>query len=1050
MGIINKVARSIANILAGDSKSISDYIDLEMNRFGHPTALQCSSGALVSLININGLGRVSSDAEIEKANKALVSVLRKYYMGKTGPVVAWMYSQSTETIEEELRHGLKTTSQTAKKINMDAEEVINDVVEGNKGLCQSEENVIAIWTLPQYSKTLVKGQETIKKSPDDLLASFFKESLGDQVNPLTTNTLTVQQHDSDLKAILQALKEGGVLHTPWECKPAAQWMKYKLNDGGVPRYSAIELHEHDKKTALRFRGGGYRWDLTSGKLSSSPQLMERLSVQLPEDSMIPDDEGIEGIIEGRDRFHACFTVDVYPNTVTRFNKFLKNVRGIDLRMTYIISPVDCSGYEGWNYWLNDFLRANDECKKSYDQYQFGKFMKVEQNAPDCNLQILIVVSAEDRETLITHRKRLDEAMTEWGNAQVKLDHNDPMQTYVSSIPGLNYRSFSRGCWISSWQLARILPNQRPATFWDYGLITFRTEEGQPFYFSPNSNLQSYDLSLFVAPPRQGKSLLMNSKNIASILSEGVSNLGLMLVLDIGPTSRGALQLLRYMLIKYFVKNGSRKSKQEIAEYAKLVKQKIVDHKWDPDGQDWKINPLETRIGFNTPSSSDKEFMISFYVTVCSQPETGLPKEGTSKLIDALITETFNYITDRKTTRIFEPSMDRSLASLIKQQNLNLNQSLFDLRDQLYQLGYFNAAMRAHRLAMPTVNTMIQRLSNSPDLKDSYDSHLIAYVKGMLNSHVEKMPNLTKVSTIDFQQANIISFDMKPVAKGKSNQGKLETFAQYLLAMQLGMRKFTLEESLVDSVSPLYRNYWISQIKSYGHLPKSLALDEWHALSVKAEHEGKEYSKSQAGAEYIDFLIREAPKWGMSINIASHRIADFTETMIAMSTNRFFFSGLEQEEIETIQRKVGLTESEANVLKEGLQSPQAGVGTEIFYQFKATVPYAQSQVFSAKVKYLCSGLLMWALSTDKKDMPHKIRLEREHGDKEWLTAIYETFPQGSMSTTRKEILKEMRERLDSDEKVAEHETDVEEHLYQMVLQKMGANPEIKNMVDSILK
>ena len=55
----------------------------------------------------------------------------------------------------------------------------------------------------------------------------------------------------------------------------------------------------------------------------------------------------------------------------------------------------------------------------------------------------------------------------------------------------------------------------------------------------------------------------------------------------------------------------------------------------------------------------------------------------------------------------------------------------------------------------------------------------------------------------------------------------------------------------------------------------------------------------------------------------------------------------------------------------------------------------------------------------------------------------------MSTTRKEILKEMRERLDSDEKVAEHETDVEEHLYQMVLQKMRANPEIKNMVDSIL-
>ncbi|MFV8385671.1 hypothetical protein ACNO5E_16395, partial [Vibrio parahaemolyticus] len=237
---------------------------------------------------------------------------------------------------------------------------------------------------------------------------------------------------------------------------------------------------------------------------------------------------------------------------------------------------------------------------------------------------------------------------------------------------------------------------------------------------------------------------------------------------------------------------------------------------------------------------------------------------------------------------------------------------------------------------------------------------------------------------------------------------------------------------------------------YGHLPKCLAWDEWHALSVKETHDGKEYSKSQAGAEYVDFLIREAPKWDLSVSLASHRVADFTETMIGMSTNRFFFSGLEEEEIEVIRTKIGLTDSEVQALKDGLQSPKKGVGNEIFYQFKANnVSGSDKGVFSAKVKYLCSGLLMWALSTDKKDMPHKIRLAREHGDKDWLSALYRAFPDGSMAGIRQEILKEMRESLESDEKVEGRASDVEEYLYEKVLKELGADPEIKKIVQEIL-
>ncbi|OCP68399.1 hypothetical protein [Vibrio parahaemolyticus] len=1055
IGKLKSVARSIANIFAGDSKSVSDYIDLEMNRVGHPTALQCSSGALVTLIKINGLGRVSGESEIVNANKAIATLFRKYYTRNKGPVLAWMYAQSTETISKELEHGLEPTKRTAHRVFMDADAITSDIVDANTGLCHSEENIIAIWTLPQYMKGIQKGKEVTKKSPEDDLSAFFRNALGDEVNPLTTNELTVKQHRTDVETLVDSLVDGGILHTKMEYRDAAQWMKYKLNDGGVSRHSAIEFHEPNLNKAPRFRGSQIAFDLALGRAAGVPKFMERLSEQLPEDTMMPDDEGVEGILLGRDRYHACFTVDVCPNTVNRFNRFLKNIRGIDMRMTFMISPMDAGGYAGWNHSLNSFFRANDECKKAYDQYQFNNFMRVEHNAPECNLQILIVISAKDRETLIIHRNQLDEAMTDWGNAQIRLDNDDPMQTFVSSIPGLNYRSFSRGCWISSMRLARLIPNQRPATFWDQGLITFRTEDGVPFYYQPNSSLQSYSTSLFIAPPRQGKSVLMNVTNLANILAEGVKDLGLMLVLDIGPTSKGVIQLIRYMLIQYFVKNGKEKSPEQIRKYTELVNQKVVEHKWDPDTQNWNINPLETRIGFNEPTKQELEFMTNFYVTICSQPETGMPKEGTSKLLESLITEVFDNANDRRSMRMFEPSMDPNLAQFARKifhsnPNVLSDVSIFELRDMFFQQGQHKAALRAHRLAMPTVNTLVQCLSNSADIKEEHDPTLIQYIKGMLNSHIQKMPHLAKASTIDFQAANIIAFDMKPVAKSKSNQGKLETFAQYLLAMQLGMRKFTLDENVYTSCQPLYKKYWKNEVAKYGHLPKCLAWDEWHALSVKETHDGKEYSKSQAGAEYVDFLIREAPKWDLSVSLASHRVADFTETMIGMSTNRFFFSGLEEEEIEVIRTKIGLTDSEVQALKDGLQSPKKGVGNEIFYQFKANnVSGSDKGVFSAKVKYLCSGLLMWALSTDKKDMPHKIRLAREHGDKDWLSALYRAFPDGSMAGIRQEILKEMRESLESDEKVEGRASDVEEYLYEKVLKELGADPEIKKIVQEIL-
>ncbi|MFG0447595.1 hypothetical protein [Vibrio sp. YQ_11] len=1054
---LSKLPMMIKRILSTDQKSISEYIDLEMNKMGHKYALQCTSGALVSLIKINGIGVVSEKEEKHKVQRALFGLINQFFLSKDAPIVSVMYAQTSGTVGTELDAGLNPSRQAAHRLGMDADAIIDDIVSSNEPLCHTEEIYLAVWTLPKFNKEFKKKKEVTVRTGEDKLSSFFRDNLREGANPITTNTVTLKQHNVDLKTVKNRLTEGGLLHQFLEQLDALQWMKFKLNDGKVSRHEPFELFNHND-SPVRYRGGKVKFDLNTGTTAHSAIFLPPLSEQLPESIFIPSEDDADGILYSNGRYHACCEITTSPGTVADFNNLRKNTIGIDFRMTFIMSEVDTSGYQSLNQSVNNFFRANYQCKKAYDEIQFQKYMKTEEDASDVNLQILVVISADDRSTLMTHRKQMNDAVVDWGRAEISLDLNDPMQTFVSSIPGLNYRSFHLGCWISSDRLVRILPLDRPATFWDYGLICFRTVDGKPFFFQPHSNLQHYHLSLYIAPPRQGKSLLMNAQGIASILGDGVSQLGLMVILDIGPTSRGALQLLRYMMVKRYSRSSQTKSIQQIRDFKAYTEKLIIEHKWSPLTDGWFINPLETRLGFNVPTEDEKSFMLNFYLTNCTKPESGEPLDGTSKLLEELISEVFQNNISRNEMKMFNGTIDKELTKIAREKlgiepnDVSKQISLFQLRDMLFQRNLTDAAIKAHRLAMPTVSNMVQTLTNSPSIRDGHPKELINAVKNMLNTHIQKMPYLSKASTIDFETAKIISFDMKPVSESKSNQGKLDTFAQYLLAMHVGMKKFRTAEELVKRAPPLYREYWKNQFFEVSRLKKCLSLDEWHTLSVKAtDNDGNEYSKSQAGAEYIDYLIREAPKWNLSINIASHRVADFTDTMKSMSTNRFFFAGLEEKEIKSVRTQMSLTDSEYKLLVDGIHGPQPGVGNELLFIFRARNVSGSGgrEKFSARLKFLCSGMLMWALSTDKEDMPHKFHLEQEHPEKEWLEALYKAFPSGSMSEIREQIRKEMREQLDSSQEVEGRTNDIEEHLYSEVIKHLGANPHIKSITREIL-
>uniref|UniRef100_UPI001680DCDE hypothetical protein n=1 Tax=Candidatus Enterovibrio escicola TaxID=1927127 RepID=UPI001680DCDE len=339
----------------------------------------------------------------------------------------------------------------------------------------------------------------------------------------------------------------------------------------------------------------------------------------------------------------------------------------------------------------------------------------------------------------------------------------------------------------------------------------------------------------------------------------------------------------------------------------------------------------------------------------------------------------------------------------------VGKSYFDLRDEFFTRGCIEAASLCHRLAMPTVEDHINMLATNQEINDRFKiyENSLQIIIHKLRVHIKEKPHLCERTTLDFSQAKVISFDLKPIAEaGTDNAARIKLFTEYLLAMNIGMSKFFINKSILEGMPLIYHTYWKKQITEYGQVDKCLNLDEWHTLTVKKMVDMEEVSVPVAGSQYIDWLIKQAPKWRLNINMASHSAADFTSTMKDNATNVFIYSGIKGSELERVKNSFSLNETQVDALS-SLHSPDER-GSQMLWLYTVSVPRMKGVRGSAKVEYLCNGPMLWGLNTSARDLPHKLRLETEHSGKPWLKALCHEFPSGSMSKYREGLVEKLRE------------------------------------------
>ena len=78
-------------------------------------------------------------------------------------------------------------------------------------------------------------------------------------------------------------------------------------------------------------------------------------------------------------------------------------------------------------------------------------------------------------------------------------------------------------------------------------MLFRTPDGKVWPYQTGSNVTTTWFDLIFAQPGGGKSVLMNSLNLATCLSPGMGKLPYVAVIDIGPSSSGLISLIKEAL-----------------------------------------------------------------------------------------------------------------------------------------------------------------------------------------------------------------------------------------------------------------------------------------------------------------------------------------------------------------------------------------------------------------------------------------------------------------------------------------------------------------------
>lgn len=559
----------------------------------------------------------------------------------------------------------------------------------------------------------------------------------------------------------------------------------------------------------------------------------------------------------------------------------------------------------------------------------------------------------------------------WGNQECTTRCGDPVQTVLSSIPGL-MSNIAAPAWPANLSdVLPLMPFDRPASPWSHGPFFLRDELRK--MLAVGHDLQTPIIS-FTGPPGRGKSMTMALQLLSYLWDAGQADLPYISIIDVGYSSIEFIEAVR----------------QALGEKAYLAQGFTLSL----NGK--TINPFDTPLGFRFPTENHLSFLKNLIGIMCGNTNKDKPILKLPEAIGAAVRACYLNVSDlgQGKPKPYKPDVDKQVDAAIEKYQIPMDDhtTWWEIVDALFAKGDLTMAGRAQRFAVPVFLDLIKTCTADKDLEAKYGDlkvegqmGLIPFINLSVNESVKNWPVMASPSTFDFGRARIVSLDLVEVTQGQDESSIRQATAMYLLARFKTSQSFIFSQDDVDGAKthlrPEYIEYHTDRATQIKRDVKISVWDELHRTGGLPQI-----------PDQIERDGREGRKNGLRILLGSQSFQDIPNT-IQDILGAAYVMGLDGKEITTIVERTGIDPILAAKAVDHCIGPgDKGSGALVYWKREDRRYTSLSYVIAGPVE-------LWALTTHPESRAVKNAILKEVPYSATLNLLAARYPSG---TIKKEL------------------------------------------------
>lgn len=930
-------------------QSIDTFVRLETA--DDEITMAASDGSLVSYIKIDGSRQIIGEEEYNYLVEGSTIKIGSRF-DRQGHALQVYFVRDPNRIARHLEDLLRPSRLTAEAIELDVKDIFDERVRHLSRYLSYEECYYVLWTRPSsLTKNELKRAATDYKRKKWVRAGFGQ-------NPLAALDALRTRHKSYIASIMSSLDELGIRAELMNVHDALRAIKNNLYP--------TKAHE-DWRACLPGDPIPPRTPLSRVDLSDIvwPTVRQQLALA---DSYILN----ESIVRIGDLVWAGADVTLAPMDPSPFPMLLNRLH--EAKVPYRISFL----IEGGGVYATQFrafaatiLGVTNAVNKQI-KFSLEGLQRMARKEPVVRMRITVATWApRDNLRLLQDRlANLIQSVESWGYCQMSEFSGDALECVMSSAMGIHCASTAPGAIAPMFEVMKLMPWQRPSSPFDKGAMLFRTPDGKVWPYQTGTNVTTTWFDLIFAQPGAGKSVLLNSTNMACCLTPGLSQLPYVAIIDIGPSSSGMISLIKEALPEARQHEASSYRMQMTQQYA--------------------VNPFDTQLGCRYPTLDERSYLVELLTLLCTPPGLERPYDGMQQLAGLVVDEMFRWRDDAAANaepRPYLPRLDLEVDEAISKHNLHLPTDPYwwDVVDRMFDLGENHIAILAQRHAVPTLADAITA-SRRPQIRALLEQTgvgltsetVINAFERMVTSSIREFPILSGITRFDVSDSRVCALDLMDVSPQGDDAADRQTSIMYMLARHVLVRSWWVGMEMVEHMPEKYRLYHELRLQNIIETPKRLCYDEFHRTS-----------KSRSVRAQVVRDVREGRKRGVQIALSSQLLDDFDADMVDLATGVWVLgAAISDQAVDNIRERFGLSQTARNIIRYKLTGPRAGGAPALLVLGTVEGKYEQHLLNTL------GPIELWALSTSAEDVAIRSRLYQKLGAGRARQMLAANFPGGS--------------------------------------------------------